>query len=90
MPASLVPPCYHCGQPSVWGTFVEFEACLAGRQIGVVQFSCGCDGAKTGSLASSQLFPGWKVIRVMDRGIWKLRKLTEEEQNEVCREGNRG
>lgn len=85
MPDALLPICADCGvKKSVGGNFVSFEASFVGQQIGVVRFTCGCTGEKSFMLMSKHIFPGWKIIRVMAPGVLKLKRLTEEEQNEEC------
>lgn len=81
-----LPPCHDCGRPSVGGNFIEFcDGSVMGKTIGVVQFSCGCDGSKSHMLTSKHLFPGWQIVRKLERGIYKLRHLTEAERERASR-----
>ena len=85
-PLELVPPCHFCGDPSRGGTFIEFDASLFGRAIGVVRFSCGCDGATGFGVMSEHLAPSWKILASIAPGLYRLRKLTEAEQEAAARD----
>jgi len=89
MPQALVPRCHLCNEPSVGGTFLEFDASFSGRQTGVVQFSCATHEGGTSMLTSTHLFPGWKIVKVMSPGVYRVRRLTEAEQDEECRDDDR-
>ena len=87
MPTALIPPCHACGTPSVGGTFLEFDGSdSAGRMVGIVRFSCPVHEGLTSTLTSKHLFPGWKIMGVISTGVYRVKRLTEAEQEEECRD----
>ena len=85
MPQVLIPPCHACGAPSVGGTFLEFDS-AGPTMVGVVRFSCPTHESGTSMLTSKHLFPGWKIVSVIATGVYKVRRLTEAQQEEECRD----
>lgn len=84
MPKAFWPQCALCGKTAVGGTFIEFDGGVYDRPMGTIKFSCGCDGAAV-LLFCRDLFPAWEIIRKIDLGVWKVKKRSVTQQEEVCR-----
>lgn len=72
--------CHRCAKPAVGANFQEFFSYPSGKVAGVVQFSCGCDGASSFGIGAASVFPQWRIIAETAPGTFKVVKRTKSER----------
>jgi hypothetical protein len=79
------PACVKCGGPSVGASFISMQDnSVLGKTVGVVEFSCGCDGRKSFALTVANLYPSWRLISEQSPGVWSVAHLSAEQKEARC------
>ena len=87
-PAMAIPPCHHCGKPSLGGCMETMEeSSPVGRPIFTAVFYCGDHNPSTFALMSNRLYPVYRVLEMKTPSRLKVQRLDRGQQEARLKNG---
>ena len=72
-----------CGKDAVGGSPIEWKQSIVGKSFGLFRFDCSdCELASRAAISTSLMFPTWKIIIEQAPGLYWIRHLNEQEQQD--------